>query len=127
MKGWLAMVKISIDGLENEIATALQEYTSEVEEGLEKSKLKVARRAVSTLKDTSPKDSGEYAKGWGSLKRGTNRIIRNRTKPGLTHLLEKGYAKVSGGRTAAIPHIKPVEEQVIKDYESEVKKVIRNP
>lgn len=121
------MVKVSIGGLENEIATALREYTSEVEEGLEKSKSKVARKAVSTLKDTSPKDSGEYAKGWGSVKRGTNRTIRNRNKPGLTHLLEKGHAKTGGGRVAGIPHIKPVEEQVIKDYEDEVKKVIRNP
>lgn len=126
MRGWLAMAKISIDGLENEIANALKEYTSEVEEGLEKSKMKVARNAVSTLKSTSPKSSGEYAKGWGSVKRGTNRIIRNRTKPGLTHLLEKGHAKTGGGRVAGIPHIKPVEEQVIKDYTSEAERVIRN-
>lgn len=119
------MAKSSIDSLADEITAALKDYTSEVEERLEKSKAKVARRAVRTLKETSPKKSGEYAKGWGSLKRGTNRVIRNRTKPSLTHLLEKGHANRGGGRTPGIPHIKPVEEQVIKDYEEEVRKVVK--
>lgn len=118
------MSKVPIDSLEIEIGKALKEYTAEVEQELEKSKLKVAKKTVKTLKKTSPKKTGDYAKGWGHAKRGTNRIVFNRTKPSLTHLLEKGHAKVNGGRVAGISHIKPAEEQAIADFEEEVKRAV---
>lgn len=31
-------------------------------------------------------------------------------KPGLPHLLEKGHAKIGGGRTRAFPHVKPAAD-----------------
>lgn len=31
-------------------------------------------------------------------------------KPGLPHLLEKGHAKIGGGRTQAYEHVKPASE-----------------
>ena len=33
----------------------------------------------------------------------------------MTHLLEKGHANRDGGRTKAYPHIKPAEEEAVKE------------
>src|SRR5690625_6288416 len=104
------MARINIDGLSNEIAKTLTTYTKEKKEGIEKEKKKAAQKGAKTLRETSPKKTGRYAKGWGSTKKGKTYIIRNRTDYQLTHLLEKGHAKRGGGRVAGRPHIKPVEE-----------------
>lgn len=104
----------------------LKMYTKDMEQGLEKEKQKAARAGAKELRETSPVGRrGRYAKGWTSTKRGTAYIIRNKTDYQLTHLLEKGHALWQGGRSPAIPHIKPVEEEVIKKYTDGVVKVIR--
>lgn len=119
------MSKININSLASEITKTLQEYTTEVEEGLEKAKEKAAKDGAKKLKATSPKKYGRYAKGWRVKQVGKAQVIHNATDYQLIHLLEKGHAKVGGGRVAAIPHVAPVEEQVIKQYEDDVEKVIR--
>lgn len=115
----------SIDSLAAEISKALQTYTSEVTEGLEEAKTKVSKNAVKQLKSTSPKNTGKYAKGWRVKKVGTAQVIYNATRGSLTHLLEKGHAKVNGGRVSGKPHIRPAEQVAIKEYISEVEKVIK--
>lgn len=119
------MVKTSIDNLANEITSALKEYTTEVEEGLEKAKEENAKDGVKILKATSPKKTGKYARGWRTRKIGKAWVVHNATDYQLTHLLEKGYAKVGGGRVAGRPHIRPVEEKIIVGYEKQLEKVIR--
>lgn len=119
------MTKTSIDNLANEITNALAEYTTEVEEGLEKAKEDNAKDGVKTLKVTSPKKTGKYAKGWRAKKIGTTWVVFNKTDYQLTHLLEKGYAKVGGGRVPGRPHIAPAEEKTIVGYEKQLEKVIR--
>lgn len=111
--------------LANEIAQALSDYTSEVEEGIEKAKVEVAKETVGRLKQTSPKKTGQYRKGWRTKKVGTAQVIHNKTHYRLTHLLEKGHAKRGGGRVAAIPHIAPAEDKAIRDYIEEVERMIR--
>lgn len=44
------------------------------------------------------------------LKHGTEGHIYSK-KPGLPHLLEKGHAKIGGGRTRAFPHVKPAAQR----------------
>lgn len=119
------MVRIPIGELSNEIAKTMTEYTKEVEEGMEKEKQKAARKGAKTLRETSPKRYGKYAKSWTSTKRGTSYVIRNKEHYQLTHLLEKGHAKVGGGRVAPRVHIKPVEEQAIKEFEEGTVRVIQ--
>lgn len=119
------MTNTSIDNLANEITNALQEYTTEVEEGLEKAKEDNAKDGVKTLKVTSPKKTGKYARGWRAKKVSKAWVVHNATDYQKTHLLEKGYAKVGGGRVAGRPHIAPVEEQIIVSYEKQLEKIIR--
>ena len=111
----------------DEIKQALQEYTTEVEEGLEEAKEKAAKDGAKTLKATSPKrpGSGKYAKGWRAKKVGKAWVIHNATRYQLAHLLEKGHARKGGGRVSGKAHIAPVEEQAIKQFEQEVEKVIK--
>ena len=111
--------------LENEIANALKEFTTEVEEGLEKSKEKRAKEGAKTLKSSSPKKTGKYARGWRARRVGKSWVVHNSTSYQLTHLLEKGHAKVGGGRVAPRVHIAPVEEMMIREYEKDVEKVIK--
>jgi len=115
----------SIKDLSTQIAAALAAYTDEISEGMEAAKKETAKNVVNILKATSPKGTGDYAKGWRVAQLGSKQIIHNKTNYQLTHLLEKGHAKVNGGRVAAKVHIRPAEEQAIADFISGVERVIR--
>lgn len=122
------MSKINIKGISKEFTKILSEYKEEVEEGISIAGDKVAKKTVSNLRKNSPKrekNGGAYAKGWRITTIKGKRIIHNKTKYQLTHLLENGHAKVNGGRVPGTPHIKPAEEQAIKEYVNEVEKVIK--
>lgn len=115
----------SIQGLSDSIVKALAEYTDEIEKGLEIEKKTVAEKAVQALKTTSPKGAtGDYAKGWATSNIKGKQVVHNKTDYQLTHLLEYGHAKRNGGRVAAKPHIRPVEEKAVNDFVDGVKKVI---
>lgn len=119
-------MKISLDQLANEISKELTHYEQAISKGMEKAQDKVARESVKELKTNSPKRYGRYASSWGSTRQGTARVVRNTKHYQLTHLLEKGHAKRGGGRVGARVHIRPVEQNAIKNLEKEVKDVIRN-
>ena len=118
------MTRVSIDGLAAEIVRTLEEYTEEVEKGVEKAQKKVAKEGADKLKSTSPKRTGRYARAWKSKKQDGGYVIYN-TKGQLTHLLEKGHALRQGGRTRAFVHIEPIEQDVINQFEQEVIRVIQ--
>lgn len=124
------MANISIDQLANEIAKGLQEYSSDVIDGIDEASEKISKNAVKKLKQDSPKNTKKYSKGWAvktEKKYGetNSHIIYNKNKPGLTHLLEYGHAKRGGGRVEGKSHIRPVEEQVINEFTAEVEKVVK--
>lgn len=126
----MVLVKTSIDNLANEITNVLKEYTTEVEEGLEKAKEENAKEAVKILKSTSPvgkRKRRKYKDGWRAKKIGNAWVVHNATNYQLTHLLEKGHAIVGGkgGRVPGRPHIYPAEQKVIVGYEKQLEKIIR--
>lgn len=103
------------------IEAELEDYVEDVTEVMRQAVTETTDQAVETLKVTSPKRRGKYAKGWASKvledsPTGLVKTVHNRTA-GLTHLLENGHAKVGGGRVECIPHIAPVEAEVIRDLE----------
>ena len=111
--------EITIDLLSSTIEEMLTDYSAEVKKTVAEVLPKVARDTVKELKKTSPKKTGDYASGWKSKKEtsriGTKVTIYNDAKPYLTHLLENGHANRDGGRTSGIPHIKPAEQNAIKE------------
>ncbi len=105
--------------LATEIAAALFEYEESVTEQIKDEVKQVAKECVKEIKAKSPKDTGEYAKGWKSKVMFENRNdirirVYNKSKPTLTHLLENGHAKVAGGRVSGKAHIRPAEQNAAK-------------
>lgn len=122
--------KIPLQELEIAIVKELSQYGNEVAEEIKKNVRSVAKETVKTLKATSPRDTGEYAKGWTyKIEYEDMNDIRvrvyNRNKPQLTHLLENGHAKKNGGRVDGRPHIGPAEQEAEKKLENSVKVVIK--
>lgn len=98
----------------------LYDYHSECVEVMTEVIPKVAKDAAKKLKAESPNGPKGYAKGWTTtVEKGRLRVgAKVHGKHGtyqLAHLLEHGHAKRNGGRTAAIVHIKPVEEWAIDE------------
>jgi len=122
---------IQIDDLVDEIEDALVGYVEHVTQGITTAGYEAAKECRKSLKQTSPKQSGDYGKSWViSKKKGrpgepTKYIVHNKKHYRLTHLLEKGHAKRGGGRTKAIPHIAPAEEAAVEKFERDVEAAIR--
>ena len=96
----------------------------------------VGKEAVKKLRETSPvnprgKKSGRYAKGWayekGKKYRGkASGVVRNKTDPQLTHLLEYGHPLVRNGKVVgnveAREHIRPVAEWCADEIDKKLSK-----
>lgn len=121
---------ITIDQFASSIHDILEKYGDEINENMEEAVKAVSRKGAQAVKSaaSSTFNGNKYASGWTS-KTETGRMsaqgtIYNRTVPGLPHLLENGHAMRGGGRVAGRPHIKPVEEKIIQEFEQEVRKNI---
>ncbi|CYV52145.1 HK97 gp10 family phage protein [Streptococcus suis] len=113
--------------LANEIAKALAEYSSEIEDEVDFIAEDVASEAVDELKVTSPKRYGKYARNWRFKKNAKGSYVVHNAAPTyrLTHLLENSHLLRNGGRSKAQPHIKPVEEKVKENFEKRIKELGR--
>jgi len=121
---------ITVDQFASSIHDILEKYGDEINENMEEAVKAVSRKGAQAVKSaaSSTFNGNKYASGWTS-KTETGRTssqgtIYNRTVPGLPHLLENGHAMRGGGRVAGRPHIKPVEEKIIQEFEQEVRKSI---
>lgn len=113
-----------------EINDILNEYSSDIQEGITADAQRVAKEAQAELKNTSPKRTGKYRKGWRvKTEKGNGYvecIVHNATDYQLTHLLEKPHLKRNGGITTPKVHIAPVEQKAVKQYERDVENIIKN-
>lgn len=129
------MSKLSIDGLTEAVMKELKDFNNLAEEEFKEIAKEVAKEGSEKLRQTSPKGSGKgrkghYADGWGITyqRKGNGKfrfVVRNKKKPGLTHLLEYGHQSNLGGRVGAIVHIKPVEEWCNEEFERRVEARLR--
>lgn len=113
-----------------EINDILNEYSSDIQEGITADAQRVAKEAQAELRNTSPKRTGKYRKGWRvKTEKGNGYvecIVHNATDYQLTHLLEKPHLKRNGGMTTPKVHIAPVEQKAVKQYERDVENIIKN-
>ncbi len=107
----------------SELARELQRYSNVVEDELLTAQEEVADVAVSKLRQSGPKKTGAYRKGWRKKKEGNGVVVHN-IKGQLTHLLENGHAKAGGGRVPAQVHIRPVEEYVINEVPRRIERAL---
>lgn len=122
---------IKPENLQDEVMKYLNEYREDIQEDVEEVTDKVTKEARDELKQTSPKGSRKrYYKGWSvklqkKHKLRYEKVIWNKTDYQLTHLLEFGHATRNGGRTRAIPHIRPVEEKYNQKFIDLIEQKIR--
>jgi hypothetical protein len=128
---------IKPDQLAKEIEQALADFAGVTEEACDKGVSETANEAVQALRNAHPAGSGDYGswdkrynKGWKVMQTKTDKryhrkaTIHNATDYQLTHLLEKGHAKVNGGRTRAFPHIAPVADKCEDELVQNIRKYI---
>lgn len=113
-----------------QLAEVVDQYDVKLKRATNNAMDVVAKEAVSKLKSTSPRKSGEYARGWGlKRERGTGGIntvtVKNRVYQ-LTHLLENGHIvrnkKGTYGRAPGIKHIAPVEDWAKTELPEEIER-----
>ena len=102
----------------DQMADILDVVSKNCKGALETGSMSVAKETVQKLRNTSPKKTGDYAKGWKvskkKIKGSSVLVVHNATDYQLTHLLENGHviknAKGEYGRTRPIKHIEPVAD-----------------
>lgn len=125
---------IKPDDLQKALREYLENYVEDITEDVKDTTDTITKEAVQEIKQTSPRGNESrnkpYYKGWtrqkGKENKGRYTIkIHNKTNYQLTHLLEFGHATRNGGRTKAIPHIRPLEEKYNRLYEKRITTVIK--
>jgi len=119
------------DSVAVQMKEVLDEYSKDVKDATNNAINKTSKEAVQKLRNTSPKGTGKYAKGWKVKKeRGRDGIetvtVHNKTDYQLTHLLENGHvvrnAKGTYGRTSGVKNIAPVEEWAASELPLEIER-----
>lgn len=128
--------KVKPDGLAKAIMDELKKFEGVTVDAIKTASDKSSKQAVRTLRQTSPRRTGEYAKSWTSKNSATHnkwaagKVVYNKEHYRLTHLLEKGHritgAIKTGGFTKAREHIAPAEQQAVEDFERILKEEIEH-
>lgn len=114
--------KISINQLDERIQAELNDYAYIAQSVVDKAIDMAADAGAEELQKTSPKRTGAYASSWTAGGEKTTKTKKSKVIYAdaphyrLTHLLEKGHAKVNGGRTKPIQHIEPAEAFTIDKF-----------
>lgn len=124
---------MKVDDLAKEVVKQVDLYKAMLNENISETFDYLADRGEREIKSHSQSagfNDRVYSKSW-TKKVTKNPItgvysvtIYNKKYYRLTHLLEKGHAKVNGGRTTAYPHIAPTQDIMDKLSVEEIKKTI---
>lgn len=118
----------------NELSVALEkelkEYSQAVADNIKEAAKDIAEECCEEIRDASPVKTGKYKRGWKIKVEHESRenirvVVHNADKPQITQLLEKGHAKVNGGRVEGIPHIGPAEERAKRKFLRKVEEAVK--
>lgn len=118
---------IEIDDFGRSMKQLLAAVEGDVQEGSTRAVRKAAQKGRKKVKVNAESaglrqehDGQHYIDGWTyrvkNTANGPTAEIGNKTKPGLAHLLEKGHAKVGGGRVEGIEHIAPAADETFDEF-----------
>ena len=125
-------IKISSDEFVKAMEKIMTKYEGDVTDVTRRLVKRAGQEGAEKLRRTSPKDTGRYARDWSGGRyvktwSGAEITVYNEAPTyRLAHLLEHGHALRNGGRTKAIPHIKPVEEEVKQELEKNLRQAIEH-
>jgi len=123
---------ITIDNLADEILKELENYNENITDGIKDAVDVVSQEVNEEIKShiTFEQPTGKYVKAFkvktiydGKYNKGNTWYVSG-NQYRLTHLLEKGHAKIGGGRVKAYPHIIYGEEIAQKRMEELAKEAI---
>ena len=127
-------VEVSVD----RFAVAFGSILDEVGSGIDEALLPAVKRGCKVARDTTR--ANVAASGITSV-HGYDReityktdksdmiasgVVGNKVRPGLPHLLEKGHAKVGGGRTRAFEHFAPGADAGARAFEERLMQEVGN-
>lgn len=119
--------KCDLSDFGNVLTRIVSDYETGVTSAQTRSVQKITRWGAKELRNSAavPVKTGKYKAGFTSTinkrRTGAFGVVYNKTAPGLVHLLEKGHAKVGGGRVAGQPHVAPVAQQMFAKLEDDLK------
>lgn len=114
---------VSIEQMADAIMEELQEYADAAALDVKAAMRKSANTVKKQISEKAPVGkTGRYAKSWRvkTTEENSQKLVQTVYSPKrymLAHLLEKGHAKRSGGRTRAIPHIAPAEQAGVEQLD----------
>ena len=112
---------MSTTTLQKAIHDILKQQEEAAIKNLDKALEIVPPKVVLKIKAGAPIKSGDYKDGWAIKKVSAHGVvIHNKTRPRLTHLLEKGHVGKNQagtwGRVKAFPHIGPAEQEGVREF-----------
>lgn len=123
---------VSLENLGQAIEQELTIYGEEVQEGVEAAAAASVKKLVKMTRATAPVGArGSFRKNITSTKkkRGPRDVLQiwhvKAPDARLTHLLVHGHATKDGGRTKADPFLQNALDQVLPEYERDIREAIR--
>ena len=128
----MARQKLTADNFSEQVSKILKDYEGDITDSVGEISLKIGKSGAQAIKNEANTkfndvhlQKGRYGSGWKAEITEQTRLktvvtIHNAKYPGLPHLLEYGHLTRNGKRTTPRPHIKPVEDQITKEFETEV-------
>lgn len=128
--------RIPIEALQSEIMNILNEYAEDIDEGLADTATLVGEQGARAINGTAKgivrghrkSKKGKYYNSWkvtAVRRRLYTDVVIHSKKPGLPHLLEYSHKVGRDGSYSGRPHIAPVEQELVRQFEDGVVKYIQ--